>query len=487
MGKTRLGQVIFDSLKKRALHFFLVPVYFIAFAGNEFFEALIWKQVVTSLFVLLTFNVILMALLRKVVKNSMGILCVATVVEGFVFFYAHFQYFLVQALTIRAIYAMMISILILLVVLFLIKMANDVFVSSLNLYFNVLLLTFTIITSFAIAMKIKKEVSVFKKNEQPIVCSGELREEETLDNKPDIFFLLLDSYTSNESLDKYFDYDNSSFTKKLERDGFLVKSNLRSEYNNTLQSMTSLLNLSYLPAQSGVDEQKFSMDLTYGEWLFNNKVLNLLKGHNYRAKNLSVFNFNKSESKVKPLYFFQRLNGFYYSLFSKTIFGYLFTIYKRLTDYTRELEAVDKMRKEIEINEGFPRFVYFHSLACHTPFYFKSNGDIKPWTQFLSNGNDSDYISAITHTNRIVEGFVDQILKNNPESVIIILSDHGSRKLNQTFEMEKTIEELSVFGAVYLPDKSYGSFEHVFNSKDMFKHSLEKALNCKLIVPVLGH
>jgi hypothetical protein len=53
-------------------------------------------------------------------------------------------------------------------------------------------------------------------------------------------------YPSNFVLQKYFNFDNSSFTSNLNSLGFKVFENPRSNYTRTLLSLTATLNMEYL-------------------------------------------------------------------------------------------------------------------------------------------------------------------------------------------------------------------------------------------------
>ena len=63
---------------------------------------------------------------------------------------------------------------------------------------------------------------------------------------PDIYFIVLDTYTSGDALLHHFGYDNSSFLNELRGMGFYVAVCSRSNYEFTLASFTTVLNLDYL-------------------------------------------------------------------------------------------------------------------------------------------------------------------------------------------------------------------------------------------------
>ena len=67
---------------------------------------------------------------------------------------------------------------------------------------------------------------------------------------PDIYYIILDGYPSNQFLMRNWDYDNSDFTEALEERGFFVAEDSTANYAATLASLPSALNMRYMePAE----------------------------------------------------------------------------------------------------------------------------------------------------------------------------------------------------------------------------------------------
>ena len=64
--------------------------------------------------------------------------------------------------------------------------------------------------------------------------------------KPDIYFLLFDAYTSSLGLKENYQYDNSGFDRYLAQKGFHIQRASRSNYKYTILSMPSIFNMCYL-------------------------------------------------------------------------------------------------------------------------------------------------------------------------------------------------------------------------------------------------
>jgi hypothetical protein len=76
---------------------------------------------------------------------------------------------------------------------------------------------------------------------------------------PDIYYIILDSYTRQDILQDVFDLDTSEFTSGLEDLGFYVAQCSQSNYGHTSLSLTSSLNMEYIQTLlQGVPEKDFN-------------------------------------------------------------------------------------------------------------------------------------------------------------------------------------------------------------------------------------
>ena len=103
----------------------------------------------------------------------------------------------------------------------------------------------------------------------------------SLDYTPNVYYIILDEYTSSEVLKDIFDFDNQDFISQLSARGFHVTENSHSNYASTFLSLTSSLNMeyvNYLTDAVGVDssDRKISYQL-YSD----NNIMNIFKSLNY--------------------------------------------------------------------------------------------------------------------------------------------------------------------------------------------------------------
>ncbi len=88
----------------------------------------------------------------------------------------------------------------------------------------------------------------------------------------------MDAYTSNGVLKEYFDFDNSAFTDYLKEKGFYVADKAISNYGQTVLSIPSALNMSYLDSIVDVLGEEHKSRWPMADVLNNNRVLNILEG-----------------------------------------------------------------------------------------------------------------------------------------------------------------------------------------------------------------
>ena len=63
--------------------------------------------------------------------------------------------------------------------------------------------------------------------------------------KPDIYYIVLDRYTSQQVLTSQFNFDNSQFVNFLRQNNFYVDPNAKANYPNTATSIASTVNANY--------------------------------------------------------------------------------------------------------------------------------------------------------------------------------------------------------------------------------------------------
>ncbi|WP_127130019.1 sulfatase-like hydrolase/transferase [Pseudoflavitalea rhizosphaerae] len=262
-------------------------------------------------------------------------------------------------------------------------------------------------------------------------------------NKPDIYLLVFDGYSSSFGLKQVFGFDNSSFDSSLANRQFSLIPHSRSNYSTTSFSMASTLNMDYLywlDASKWIKKKDYALSTTQ---LYDNKVMGFLVNNGYEIVNHSIFDIKGHPSIVN-----NEWRSIYSNIISEGTLGMRLVIQFRwwLTGTpvinkllpffafeNQELNnrnSLDNVMKESERQRKKPRFVYGHFLMPHYPYYRTKTGFHRPPDEFDDEawfaGPDNYYTEYLQYTNQEILKLIDTIKKNTKEqAVIILMSDHG--------------------------------------------------------------
>ncbi len=297
------------------------------------------------------------------------------------------------------------------------------------------------------------------------------------DDSPDIYYIILDSYSRADVLHSDFQFDNSAFLEELQSMGFYVAECSRSNYRSTQGSLTSALNMAYLPE---LERELAALDLDSSElWILlkQSAVRKQLESIGYETVAFdSGFEWSRmSDASVyldptRDPYRIQQLEPFE-ALWIQTTAGLILTDieFRRFTtrnegisslienvkfpyqDHTnRQLFILDQL-PSIAAFQG-PKFVFVHLLTPHIPHVFGPGGEILTDPGFYSGKHGAPinaeytrkgYTGEIQFINQQMVEISKTIISNSDRPpIIIIQGDHGVNKANR----------FPILNAYYLPN-----------------------------------
>ena len=110
----------------------------------------------------------------------------------------------------------------------------------------------------------------------------------TLDYTPNVYYVILDEYTSSKVLNDIYQFDNQNFLSQLEIRGFHVTPNSHSNYAQTGHSVASSMNMNYLNYLSDeIGADSANAHVTRQLWN-DNKIMKIFKSYNYTIVNLTL-------------------------------------------------------------------------------------------------------------------------------------------------------------------------------------------------------
>ena len=289
-------------------------------------------------------------------------------------------------------------------------------------------------------------------------------------NKPDVYFIVLDAYARQDTLQTLYGFDNREFIQDLEGLGFYVAECSRSNYPETYLSLITSLNLNYEDLSWNLRKMKSRWRLT--TFFEDNAVRNFFENQGYITVAVQSGVFwtewtradiylaveGSSGSRLTNLSKLELVNDFE-SQFIDT------TLVKMLNDYeilfnpywtwesgyqrkrARVLFALDQL-DDIPNIPG-PKFVISHIGSPHRPFIFGPDGEeytgpdgkITAEEDFLTG-----YTNQVTFLNKRLIPILDSIIqKSEIPPVIIMIGDHGPGFTEPEYRA-------TTLGAFYLPD-----------------------------------
>ena len=232
--------------------------------------------------------------------------------------------------------------------------------------------------------------------------------------RPDIYYIILDGYASGNVLQKYFGFSNKEFTSRLRALNFSIADSAFSNYYYTSHSLCATLNMRYLEPSENT-----------ASLLKNNNVFETFKNNGYRIYHLfSGYAVTSSFTAADSTIYIDGPNEFEKSLLKYTIL--------RLDDLIglfahQRLQSQFGKMMDMAAIRATPKFCFLHIVAPHPPYIFHRDGRIRTRHRFAESSWEPRefYIDQLVYVNRQITKLLHRILSVNPNSVIILQSDHG--------------------------------------------------------------
>ncbi len=250
---------------------------------------------------------------------------------------------------------------------------------------------------------------------------------------PDVYYIILDAYGRDDMLREFYGFDNGPFIAELEKRGFVVPRQSRSNYLYTVLSLPSSLNLDYL------DALRPSRFATTPAWLTTtaplidltetNRVARSFKAAGYRYVNLPSGLSFTNQSRIADVNY-----GSEYNLREfNSLVGQTTMLSPWFKDETEQVSPSDLLNLETILLEApslpGPKYVFAHFLSPHPPYQFKADGSpakAAPPGVLLNWADKKGYVGQIQYLNAFVLRAVDTIIRESKvPPIIIIQGDHG--------------------------------------------------------------
>lgn len=260
-------------------------------------------------------------------------------------------------------------------------------------------------------------------------------------SKPNMYLILLDGYPGKYALQYYFNFDNSSFLEHLKSKNFQVIDSSISNYNITIASMNSILNMQYLQPAALRPWNNYELFLKSFASIESNKLCSFLAQQGYTIQNQSLFDLAQHRTPYYAARFKKGIGllhaKFFHEKIKKDLIWMLcvgkFKVEQIFQSHTLHLHHQNKQIIQHTINvarnPSSPQFTYAHVLLPHQPFFTDSNGIIQDVLyQEAHKFEPALHVSYQKYTNKLISEMIDSIVHDDPGSIIVLMSDHGYRE-----------------------------------------------------------
>lgn len=263
---------------------------------------------------------------------------------------------------------------------------------------------------------------------------------------PNIYLIVVDEYSGFEAIERIYGYDNADFYKFLNTNSFTVSRNSHNESNSTAIVMNNLLNLDYI-VQLGMSPDEIRQ-LSYPPLLYL-----LMEQHGYEIRGVGHTHmfYLPSVAVGTPVehtaltiegYDIERLllgNTLLYPLLS--------------TDHEHNLRDLElstaAFMTSIEHLPNTPTFTFVYFIIPHQPFIFNRDGSSVHPKNFHNWADPQYYLGQFQFTTEILTEIVEFLIREDPDSIIILQSDHAARGIGQFTSHYTNYDIINILNAVY--------------------------------------
>lgn len=309
--------------------------------------------------------------------------------------------------------------------------------------------------------------------------------------KPDIYFLVFDALPSSNAMKQEWGFDNSSLDSFLLKENFYVHPASKSNYNLTALSVSSTLNMDYVPPVD-LYQDETKMYFKASASLLDNSLTRILNEQGYEIKQYQPISFVNKDWNGKLFfadmlymnYFYQTLPGRIYRDLGWNLSRLNMKIINKrnLKKYlTRNLSLKNDLEqtkllieKTCNLQNEKKQFIYAHFVLPHEPFIYDSLGNLKPTEKTIVHTEAEEpgaFIEQVKFANKLIQDIILYIKKNNQKNTVIVIEgDHGYRNING----KKGYMIFDNFSAVYFPDNDYKQHYPTMSPVNSFRLVLNK-------------
>lgn len=494
-----MKEIIFKKLQQKPYFLVLLPLFFILHGYNDFFGFFTLKFTALHLTAVLFFTSLLYLTAAIYFRNQKTSALFSFWILLLLLTFGSVHDFIKKtAPGFFSSYTFLLPLIILLVILMivLLKRSSSLYFRTFT-FLNLVMITF-LIYEFSDGlqryMTVRKEgnlldnrFTALKDYKPSIPVSAE--------DKPDIYFLVFDAMPSTKAMKAEWNYDNGLLDSFLLREKFFISYDSKSNYNLTVLSISSTLNMDYTPPVD-LKQDETKMYFKASASILKNSLTEILSKEEYNIRQYQPVSFNNKDWNGKLFfgdmlymqYFYQTMPGRIYRDLGWHFFTYFKNEEETYNSRNKFAEAdlqqtIQLLKKSCDTLQRKPKFVYAHFQLPHDPYIFDSTGKRKPGlltAKLKEEDQPKAFIEQVKFANILIKDLVTYIKKNNRKnSVILIEGDHGYRNLYG----KKGYMIFDNLNVIYYPDQDYKMLYPFVSPVNNFRSVLNKFFHARL--PIL--
>lgn len=266
--------------------------------------------------------------------------------------------------------------------------------------------------------------------------------------KRNIYFLLCDEYASFAQLEEEFGFDNADFRNSMKGLGFNISETSENDSNATAVVMANLMQLNYIATN---DSTSVELDnLTQ-----NGNLQRIVKENGYSLRGvgdtqwLNIGEITEDTKKATTADGSTMTDLVLANSFIKP-----FRQRNHVGDAQRILDSLDDINN-MEIQPNSSTFTFFYVSAPHLPYYFDEYGNMNPTTMWANDAegtNNGAYLGEMKYLNSRILPAIERIVSQDPDSIVILCSDHGNRFGKVTGKYVHRILNMLYYGGEEVPE-----------------------------------
>lgn len=273
---------------------------------------------------------------------------------------------------------------------------------------------------------------------------------ETENVKRNIYYLLCDEYASFAQLEQDFQFDNHEFKEELQQLGFNISETSRNDCSETVVVMANMMQLDYVATTSNTSVELENLTK-------NGRLQEILIEQGYALRGVGDTEWLGIEGSVESSDGAKTADGMNLNLLTlKKSFLYPFVEPNRSEQAQAIVQSFDDLNSMV-INPNTGVFTMFYVSAPHHPYLLDKNGNMttpNKWVNDDSSSNNDAYLGMVEYVNGRIIPVVTRIVEQDPESIIILCSDHGNR-----FGVVTAGMKTRILNAVYYAGEETAEFE----------------------------